>query len=102
MRAGADDERRKHAESSTLLPAHVVFLLDELGHGQLLRRLEDEFASVRSFCALAQRARLWHKPQPSHPSIRETKVADCLDPRGATVERRERGRVLTAGGVWRE
>ena len=55
MRAGADDERREHGESSTLLPANVVLLLDELGHGQLLRRLEDEFASARSFCALAQR-----------------------------------------------
>ena len=32
-----------------LLPAHVVFLLDELGHGQLVRKLEDEFAPVRSF-----------------------------------------------------
>ena len=26
-----------------------------------------------------------------------TKVADCLEPRGATVKRRERGRVLIAG-----
>ena len=47
--AGADDEQREHAESSTLLPAQVVLLLDELGHGQLLRKLEDEFASARSF-----------------------------------------------------
>ena len=49
MRADADDEEREHDESSSLLPAHVVLLLDELGHGQLVRKLEDEFAPVRSF-----------------------------------------------------
>ena len=47
--ADADDEQREHAEDGLLLPAHVVFLLDELGHGQLVRKLEDEFAPVRSF-----------------------------------------------------
>ena len=40
MRADADDEEREHDESSSLLPAHVVLLLDELGHGQLVRKLE--------------------------------------------------------------
>ena len=47
--ADADDEQREHAESSTLLPVKVSFLLDELGHGQLVRKLEDEFAPARSF-----------------------------------------------------
>jgi hypothetical protein len=47
--AGANDARRENAKSALLLPAHVVFLLDDLGHGQLVRKLEDEFASARSF-----------------------------------------------------
>ena len=47
MRAGADDERRKHAESSTLLPVKVSFLLDELGHGQLVRKLEETDAAKK-------------------------------------------------------
>ena len=40
---------REHGESSTLLPANVAFLLDYLGHGQPMRKMEDDFASVRSF-----------------------------------------------------
>ena len=49
MGAGARDEQREHAETAPLLPADVAFLLDDLVHGQLVRKLEDEFAPVRSF-----------------------------------------------------
>ena len=48
MRADADDEEREHDESSSLLPAHVALLLDELGHGQLVRKLEEDNSPVRS------------------------------------------------------
>ena len=47
--ADADDEQREHAEDGLfILLADVVFLLDELGPGQLMRKLEDEFAPARS------------------------------------------------------
>ena len=49
MRADADDEEREHPQNGLLLPADVAFLLHDLVHGQLVRKLEDEFAPVRSF-----------------------------------------------------
>ena len=49
MRAVASDARREHAERASLLLADVAFLLDDLGHGPLVRMLEDEFATARSF-----------------------------------------------------
>ena len=49
MRAGADDAQHGHPQNGLLLRADVAFLRHDRVHGQLVRKLEDEFAPVRSF-----------------------------------------------------
>ena len=40
---------KRTRRNGLLLPANMAFLLDDLGHGQPMRKMEDEFVSVRSF-----------------------------------------------------
>ena len=82
--ADADDEQREHAEDGPFLPAHVVFLLDELGHGQLVRKLEDEiaprFAREARVDALVPHVQNGVKKHVRHESIDTSHTSD-LSPR---------------------